>query len=332
MLWRNNGMEGPICQYYTMRRIIGEMTLPAAITQFLEHLEIEKHRSQKTIRMYDFYLREFASNSGAKGVIDISLDNIREFRKYLNRKESNRGETLAVSTQNYYMIALRSFLKYLQTIDVKALAPEKIQLAAVKQRQVEFLEGGDLARLLSAPTEAKQSAILRKRDKAILELFFSTGMRVSELAGLQQEAINLKKDEWSIRGKGRKVRTVYITNQARYHLGEYLNARKDTSPFVFIRHDRAAKDLDEPMPITTRSIQRMIKKYAKVAGITKNVTPHMLRHSFATDLLANGADIRSVQAMLGHESIITTQVYTHVTNKRLKEAHKKFHQKGADSA
>jgi len=301
------------------------MKLNEAIIQFLEYMEVEKGRSQKTIRMYDFYLREFAGQSGVSSPSSITLDAVRSFRKYLHRKESNRGDTLAVTTQNYYMIALRSFLKYLQMSDVESLAPEKIQLAQVKQRQVAFLETADLERLLDAPMAAEQKEILQSRDKAILELFFSTGMRVSELAGLKLENINLKKEEWSIRGKGRKVRTVYITNQARYHLEHYLQLRKDPSPFVFIRHDRAAGGADEPMPISTRSIQRLIKKYARDAGITKNVTPHVLRHSFATDLLSNGADIRSVQAMLGHESITTTQIYTHVTNRRLKETHKKFH-------
>jgi len=301
------------------------MNLSNAITSFLEHLEVEKHRSQKTIRMYDFYLREFASQTGAESTDGISLEKVRGFRRFLHRKENNRGDTLAVTTQNYYMIALRSFLKFLQMSDIEALAPEKIELAQVKQRQVGFLDGTDLSRLLEAPMAVDQADILQKRDRAILELFFSTGMRVSELASLKKDQINLKKDEWSIRGKGRKVRTVYITNQARYFIEEYFKARQDMSPFVFVRHDRAGAAAEEPKPISTRSIQRMMTKYGQVAGITKQVPPHVLRHSFATDLLANGADIRSVQMMLGHESIVTTQVYTHVTNRRLKEQHAKFH-------
>jgi len=207
------------------------------------------------------------------------------------------------------------------------MAAEKIELAKVPERQVDFLESDDLARLLEAPIQSKEDKIIQLRDKAILELLFSTGLRVSELSGLEIDNVNLKKDEFTIRGKGEKLRIVFLSNQCKYWLKQYLEKRKDLSPALFVRHDRAKGKKKEPDGLTPRSIQRMIQKYAKQAGITKVVTPHTMRHSFATDLLQNGADIRSVQAMLGHSSITTTQIYTHVTNKQLKDIHKSFHQK-----
>ncbi|MFA7663163.1 MAG: tyrosine-type recombinase/integrase, partial [Patescibacteria group bacterium] len=232
----------------------------------------------------------------------------------------------------YHLIALRSFLKYLAKQDIVSLAPEKIELAKTLQREVEFLEGPDLEHLLSAPILVKQEEIVQLRDRAILELFFSTGLRVSELISLEKDGINLSKDEFTIRGKGGKLRVIFLSNQARSWIKKYLEKRTDMETALFLRHDRAATDKKKAQDgLTARSIQRIIKKYAKVAGITKSISPHTLRHSFATDLLQSGADIRSVQTMLGHSSITTTQVYTHITDKGLREIYQKFHDKERES-
>lgn len=297
------------------------------IRQFLEYLEVERGRSINTIQNYDFYLRRFLEFAKINSPSQTTLDLVRRYRLALNRQVNHLGKPLKKSTQNYHLIALRSFLKYLAKQDIKSLAPEKIELAKMPERQVEFLEGDDLDRLLEAPFKTTETKIIQLRDKAILELLFSTGLRVSELANLKKEQVNLKKDEFTIRGKGDKLRVVFLSNQTKYWLKQYLDARRDLSPSLFVRHDKA-KGKEEPGNLTPRSIQRLIKKYAKVAGITKKVTPHTLRHSFATDLLINGADIRSVQAMLGHASITTTQIYTHITNQQLKEVYKAFHQRG----
>lgn len=299
---------------------------------FLVYQEIEKGRSLKTIRNYGAYLKRLFDwlGGGKFNPADITLQKIKAYRLWLNHQETGRrGQTLKKSTQNYHLIALRAFLKYLARNDVKTLAAEKIELAKVGKRQVDFLEGDDLERLLAAPLKTKNPEIIKLRDKAILELFFSTGLRVSELTSLTRETINLKKDEFTIRGKGDKLRTVFLTQQAKYWLKQYLEKRSDPNLAMFVSHDRAKKKREcSPKalrPLTPRSIERLIKKYAAAGGITKQVTPHTLRHSFATDLLQNGADIRSVQAMLGHASITTTQVYTHITNKHLREIHGKYH-------
>jgi len=295
---------------------------------FLDYLEIEKNRSQATIRNYDFYLQRFFNWAKTDKPEDITPQKIKEFRLHLNRMVNQNKQPLKKSTQNYHVIALRSFLKYLAKQDIKTTAPEKIELAKMPDRQVDFLEGQDLERILEAPLKTKETPLIQKRDKAILELFFSTSLRVSELANLKTEQINLKKDEFSVRGKGDKIRIVFLSPQAKYWLKQYLDARPDVSLNMFVRHDRAVKRNKEGAEsITPRSLQRLIKKYAKAAGITKNVTPHTLRHSFATDLLINGADIRSVQVMLGHASITTTQIYTHLTNQQLRDVHKSFHGK-----
>lgn len=312
-------------------------SLNKLITAFLEDLEVAKGRSQKTIRNYDFYLRRFVEITGARTPASITQEKVHKFRLALNRKDNTRGGTLRSSTQNYHVIALRSFLKFLAKRDIESLAPEKIELAKTKSRQVEFLEGSDLARLITAPRDEYASKLNKTdpnshdeltmlRDTAVLELFFSTGLRVSELCGLQKENVNLNKDEFSIRGKGDKVRVVFLSDRAKKAIRSYLNAREDLSPYLFVSLDRASLARDET-PLSPRSVQRMIKKYSKVAGITKNVTPHTLRHSFATDLLQAGANIREVQSMLGHASITTTQVYTHVTDKKLRDVHKNFHGK-----
>jgi site-specific recombinase XerD len=296
------------------------------IRQFLEYLEVEKGRSLNTIANYDFYLKRFLFWSKISSPTKIDQELIRSYRLWLNRQTDQFGRPLKKSTQNYHLIALRSFLKYLARRDIKSLAPEKIELAKMPDRQIDFLEGSDLERLLEAPLKTSESKIIQIRDKAILELLFSTGMRVSELANLKIDQINLAKEEFTIRGKGDKLRVVFLSNQTKYWLKQYLSLRKDTSPYLFIRHDKA-KGKQEPKNLTPRSVQRLIKKYAKAAGVTKKVTPHTMRHSFATDLLMNGADIRSVQAMLGHSSITTTQIYTHITNQQLREVYKAFHQR-----
>ncbi|MCX6784742.1 MAG: tyrosine-type recombinase/integrase [Candidatus Komeilibacteria bacterium] len=302
------------------------------LRHFLEYLEIEKGRSQLTVRNYDFYLRRFIHWSKLTKPEDITLEIVRNFRLFLNRLVW-QNKTLKKSTQNYHLIALRSFLKYLAKHDVKTLASEKIELAKVGERVVDFLEGSDLDRILGAPFKTQQPEIIQLRDKAILETLFSTGLRVSELANLNQNSINLAKDEFTVRGKGDKPRMVFLSDQAKYAVKQYLAKRKDLNPALFVGHDRAQKSREKKQEqqlvsnLTPRSIQRLIEKYTRVAGLTKHVTPHTLRHSYATDLLRNGADIRSVQTMLGHASITTTQIYTHVTNEQLKETYKKFHGK-----
>lgn len=298
------------------------------INQFLEHLEVEKGLSTLTIRNYHFYLNrfeQFAKERGVSKIEKIDKDLIHNFRLYLNRLTDENNEPLKKNTQNYHLIAIRGFLKYLAKNDIASLGPEKIDLAKQEPRQVTFLEGVELKNILEAPLNTNDDELMRWRDKAILELFFSTGLRVSELAKLKIDDINLAKDEFTVRGKGKKVRIVFLSDDARSALKKYLGNRQDVNPYLFINLDRARKTVDEP--ITSRSIERLVVKYAKLAGIMKTVTPHTLRHSYATDLLLNGADIRSVQAMLGHSSITTTQVYTHITDKQLREVHKKFHDK-----
>ena len=299
------------------------------ITEFLEYLEIERGVSLKTIRNYKFYLERFVGFLEITSPSQITLESVKRFRLWLNRQKNFKGDTLKKSTQNYHLIAIRNFLKYLARLDIKSLAPEKIELSKLGERIVEFLIKEDLERFLEAPLKTDNLSIIKKRDKAILELFFSTGLRVSELASLTKESINLKRDEFTIRGKGDKPRIVFLSEVAKKYIKEYLDIRPDMSPYLFVRHDKASKRIQnqEDNSLTPRSIERLVQKYARLAGITKKVTPQTIRHSFATDLLYNGADIRSVQSMLGHSSITTTQIYTHITNRQLKEVHKKFHDK-----
>jgi site-specific recombinase XerD len=309
--------------------------LDRAITDFLEYCELEKQRSPQTIQNYDFYLRrfvKFAQAQGAKQPKDIDMDLVRKYRLWLNRQTNRQGDQLKANTTNYHLVALRSWLKYLAKRDVPTMASEKIELGKSPQRQVDFLDGSDLASFLEAPQKSRQPKLLQIRDRAILETLFSAGLRVSELVGLKRDNINLKKDEFTVRGKGQKLRICFLSNASKYWLAQYYDARQDTSPFLFLRHDRAQKRTSEdPKPLTPRSVQRLVEKYAQAAGITKRVTPHTLRHSFATDLLMNGADIRSVQAMLGHSSITTTQIYTHITNQQLRDVHKAFHDRNRPS-
>ena len=297
------------------------MKLQQLITHFLEHLEIEKNRSQKTLENYDHYLRRFLVFSKINKASDINLGIIRKYRIYLNRITDEKGNLLQKNTQNYHMIALRAFLKYLSKQDIKTLSAEKIELGKNPAREITFLNNDELKRLLSAP---KGDEIDNLRDKAILHTLFSTGLRVSELCSLNISSVNIKSGEFSVIGKGKKLRIVFLSDNARNSLKNYLNKRTDMDKALFVRHVKNKKD---SLRLSERSIQRIIKKYAQAAGIVKNITPHKLRHSFATDLLQNGADIRSVQSMLGHSSITTTQIYTHYTDKHLKEIHKKFHSK-----
>lgn len=314
------------------------------IDKFLTYLEVEKNRSLATVRNYDFYLSRFAEWAAKQGIgdpKDIILEGVTKYRLWLNRFEDEKGVPLKKNTQNYHLIALRAFLKYLAKIDVKTLAPEKIELGKMPERDITFIEGKELERFLNAPIinnvnginiESNVANVIELRDKAVLETLFSTGLRVSELTSLKIEQIDLqdKKDaqELTVRGKGSKVRIVFLSNQALYWIKKYLEARKnDVSPFLFVSHDKAKEGREMLEPLTPRSIQRIVKKYAKLAGITKKVSPHTLRHSFATNLLTNEADIRSVQTMLGHSSITTTQIYTHITDKHLRETFLKHHKR-----
>ncbi len=295
--------------------------------QFLEYLEIERGRSVKTVENYDRYLERFFSHANVKKTSDLTEEQVREFRLYLNRqpgtKVGSRVEPMKRRTQNYYLIALRAFLKYLRKRGIEALSPERIELAKVPQRSLDLISSAELQRLMNAP---KVKSLEGKRDKAILELLFSTGLRISELCSLSIDDIDLTREEFSVRGKGDKIRVVFLSDTAKAALKEYLKSRKDLDDAMFVRYGRKANDGGD-LRISPRAVQRLLKKYAAEAGITRKVTPHVIRHSFATDLLSNGADLRSVQALLGHANIGTTQVYTHVTDKHLREVHKKFHGK-----
>jgi site-specific recombinase XerD len=311
--------------------VVSMASVSSYLRIFLEHLEVEKGRSLMTIRNYEFYLKRFIDWSKDPETEAIDPDMVHNYRLHLNRMERGGEEQgLKKTTQNYHLIALRTFLKFLAKRDIPTMAPEKIELAKQGSREVQFLEGSDLPRLLEAPENSDAQPIVKARDKAILELFFSTGMRVSELAKLKRDQINLKRDEFSVRGKGDKTRVAFLSAQAKHALTQYLDLREDEVPYMFVRHDRAKAGAKEVGPLTPRSIERLVKYYAAAAGIPKKVSPHTLRHSFATDLLMNGADIRSVQSMLGHASITTTQIYTHVTNQQLREVHKAFHAKQRD--
>lgn len=300
-------------------------------TQFLEYVEIEKGRSLNTVRNYDHYLSRFLDFTKNDNPANINDAMVREFRLWLNRQPlKNLGkphETLSRKTQNYYLIAIRAFLKYLAREEIKTLSAEKIELAKVQERSLDLITNEELKRLLDAPSGNDLKDL---RDRAILELLFSTGLRVSELCSLTRD-INLDSDELSVRGKGGKVRVVFISDEAKKFLRQYLSKRKDMDDALFIK---IGKNLPKTMGgkgqnlgVTKRTIERVVKQLAIKAGISKKVTPHVMRHMFATDLLGNGADLRSVQAILGHANIGTTQIYTHVTDKHLRDIHKKFHNK-----
>ena len=299
------------------------MDIKQAINNFLEHLEIEKNRSQKTLENYQRYLLHFSAFTKIKNPSEITAELVRQYRMRLNRAQDSAGNTLKKNTQAYYLIALRSFLKYLAKRNINSLAAEKIELGKIPERKLEFLDTDELERLLAAPKGGEISAL---RDRAILETLFSTGLRVSELCSLNRDNVNIERGEFAVRGKGSKLRVVFLSDSAKDALKKYLAERSDIHEALFVGHHGSLKK-KESARLTPRSVQRMIKKYAVAAGVIKKVSPHQLRHSFATDLLQNGADIRSVQVMLGHANITTTQIYTHYTDKHLKEIHKKYHGK-----
>jgi site-specific recombinase XerD len=293
-------------------------------TDFLEYLEIEQNRSQKTIQNYDHYLIRLIDFAGDLQVTDIDAELIRKWRLWLNRLGTNTSDELGKNTQNYHLIALRSFLKYCAKRNIAAMTADKIELSRTKRSQVTFLSTDELQRMFLQPDLGTIGGL---RDRAILELLFSSGLRVSELTGLNRDHVNLKRREFMVRGKGQKDRPIFISVEAAKWVEQYLGQRQDTSRPLFIRYS-GNKQIDlsgNYHRLTPRSVQRIVAKYALLAGITKHVSPHTLRHSFATDLLMNGADLRSVQAMLGHSNIATTQIYTHVTDPHLRAVHEKYH-------
>lgn len=300
------------------------MELKNLLTDFLEYLEIERSRSRKTIENYKHYLVRFFDWAKINSPKDITYPLVRRYRLHLNRFQDKNGKGLKKITQNYHVIALRNFLKYLAKQDIQTLSAEKIEVGKNSSQIIEFLEPDEVARILGSTAGEDLKSL---RDCAVLELLFSAGLRVSELININRDQINLNKQEFSVKGKGGKIRIVFISDTAKDALRKYLDKRTDIDPALFVRIVGNIPQKDKSLRLTPRSIQRIVKYYASKAGIVKNVHPHTLRHSFATDLLANGADIRSVQAMLGHSSITTTQIYTHVTNQQLKEVHKKFHGK-----
>lgn len=309
-----------------------ETNLAQKIDAFLEHLEVEKGSSPLTVRNYRHYLSrfsEFMDHEGIGGnVTDVDQEVVRKFRLYLSRLPSSPhkedSDTLSRKTQGYHVIALRSFLRWLVKNDYDVLAPDKIDLPKIQDREITFLSGEHVDKLLNAPTISK---VTGKRDKAILEVLYSTGLRVSELVSLNRDKINFESREFGVIGKGGKARVVFLSQRAAKWIQEYIEARDDHFTPLFIRHKGKVDPTtsSEEMRLTPRSVQRMIKKYGKKMKLPVNVTPHVLRHSFATDLLMAGADLRSVQEMLGHKNVSTTQIYTHVTNKKLKDVHESFH-------
>lgn len=303
------------------------MLFAKAKTDFLEYLEIEQNRSQKTIENYDHYLTRLIDFAGDIKIGDIDAELIRKWRLWLNRLGTNTSDELGKNTQNYHLIALRNFLKYCTKRDIPALAADKVELGRTRRKQVTFLNEDELGQIFAQPDLNKLGGL---RDRAMLELLFSSGLRVSELVALDRDHINLKRREFMVRGKGQKDRPIFISPEAAKWVEHYLNKRQDTAKPLFVRYSGNKRvDLTGNFHrLTARSVQRLVARYARLAGITKHVSPHTLRHSFATDLLMNGADLRSVQALLGHSNIATTQIYTHVTDPHLKAVHEKFHRHG----
>ena len=302
------------------------------INDFLEHLEVEAGRSKKTVENYRLYLERFveiALDVSGKNEIrpqDITKELLRKYRIKLNRYGSYNGnDDLKTITQAYHLIALRGFLKYLARRDIKSLDPSLVDLPHVIRKQVTFLHYDEVEDMLEQIDTSTESGL---RDRAIIELLYSGGLRVSELVGLNRDSINLERREFMVRGKGSKDRPIFISQSAADRVRDYLDVRTDSLPALFLNNSRNLQTADTSgnyRRMTTRSVERIVEKYARLAGITKHVSPHTLRHSFATDLLMNGADIRAVQSMLGHADISTTQIYTHVTDVHLKEIHDKFH-------
>lgn len=298
------------------------------IDEFLDYLSIEKNCSKLTIRDYRHYLdifnEWFSSTLPGKSLKNLDLPTVRKYRSYLNNRTDQKGMPIKRVTQNYYVIALRSFLKFLIKNDYPTLEPTKIDLPKTESRSLKFLDREQIDRLVTAPDTSEEAGM---RDRAILELLFSTGLRVSELCKLNHQQVNLERREFGVIGKGGRARVVFISDRAAQWVGEYMAVRKDSYKPLFIRYSgkENGEEGGEKMRLTPRSIERMVKKYVRAARIPVDATVHTLRHSFATDLLSNGADLRSVQEMLGHKNIATTQIYTHVTNKQLRDVHKTFH-------
>lgn len=303
--------------------------LSTFINQFLEYLEIEKNSSKLTIRNYRFYLERFRAwfeqNNTNKNISEITTDVIRKYRVHLSNLSDVKGMTLKRVTQSYHIIALRSFLRYLVRTDHNTLAPEKIDLPKTESRSLKFLEQNHLRELFNAVDTGNEKGL---RDRTILEMLFSTGLRVSELTKLNREQLNLKTREFGVIGKGGRARIVFLSESACFWISKYFEARLDEYKPLFIRYAKSIsiENDGEKMRLTPRSVERIVEKYVRSSRIPVQATPHTMRHSFATDLLSNGADLRSVQEMLGHKNISTTQIYTHITNPQLKEVHKKFHQ------
>jgi site-specific recombinase XerD len=294
------------------------------ILDYIEHLEVEGGRSAKTAENYKLYLERFVEFSNDITVGKITSEIVRKYRLWLNRYKNDQEDELATITQSYHLIALRGFLGYLSRRDIASLSPEKIELPKVSRKQVTFLHYDEVARVLDIIPLDDEVGL---RDRAIIELLFSSGLRVSELVNLNRDHINTKRREFMVRGKGQKDRPIFIGEAAAVRVNDYLATRIDNLPPLFLSYSRnnTVSNSGDYRRLTARSIQRIITKYARLAGITKHVSPHTMRHSFATDLLMNGADIRSVQSMLGHSNISTTQVYTHVTDEHLREVYEKFH-------
>jgi site-specific recombinase XerD len=300
------------------------MYMSELLLDYIEHLEVEGGRSAKTAENYKLYLERFVEFTNDITVGKISTEVIRKYRLWLNRYKNDNEDELATITQSYHLIALRGFLGYLSKRDIASLSPEKIELPKVSRKQVTFLHYDEIARMLDTIPLDSETGL---RDRAIIELLFSSGLRVSELVNLNRDHVNTKRREFMVRGKGQKDRPVFIGEAAALRVEDYLSARLDNLPPLFLSYSRnnVSGTSGDYRRLTARSIQRTITKYARLAGITKHVSPHTMRHSFATDLLMNGADIRSVQSMLGHSNISTTQVYTHVTDEHLREVYEKFH-------
>ncbi|MBC7746822.1 tyrosine-type recombinase/integrase [Pedobacter sp.] len=300
------------------------MYLSELISDFIEHIEVERGRSQKTAENYHLYLERLIEFAGDEPIEIVNAELVRKWRLWLNRYHNDQDGTLSTLTQSYHLIALRSFLTYCSKRNIATLTPEKIELPKVHKKQVTFLSGDEMTRLIEAiPTDSK----IGLRDRAIVELLYSSGLRVSELVNLNRDHLNLKRGEFMVRGKGQKDRPVFVSPEATEWLAHYLQTRTDTAIPLFIRYSGSETGdvKGEYLRLTARSIQRLVSHYALLAGITKQVSPHTMRHSFATDLLMNGADLRSVQSLLGHSNIATTQIYTHVTDPQLKEVHRRFH-------
>ena len=294
------------------------------ILDYIESLEVEGGRSSRTAENYRLYLERFVEFSDDIKVDKITTEVIRRYRLWLNRHKNDNGDELATITQSYHLIALRGFLKYLSERDITSLSPDKIKLPKAARKQVTFLHYDEVRQLIDVIDTSNEEGL---RDRAIVELLFSSGLRVSELVNLDRGHVNTKRREFMVRGKGQKDRPVFVSDAAAEWVESYLASRLDNLPPLFLSYSRnnLPSRSGDYRRLGARSIQRMVSKYARLAGITKHVSPHTMRHSFATDLLMNGADIRSVQSMLGHSSISTTQVYTHVTDEHLREIHEKFH-------